>query len=224
MESQNLTPDRLAAETRRAEKEAPQFAEAYERLVRRLVAAGAGSSAPKVGDVFPEFLLPDDSGRLTTFGELSSGGPLVISLNRGHWCSYCRIELEGLQEIRDEISTRGAGVIAITPDRQAYASKLRARCGLSFPLLSDIGNGFAMSLGLVVCIGAEVKTLYQNADVNLDEYQGSEGWLIPIPATYIVAANRRIGAAFVDPDFRKRMSPAGILGAITQMTGPDAIA
>jgi peroxiredoxin len=214
MEPWNLTSDRLLAETRRAEKEAPEFSQAYERLVQRLIAANAGSTAPKVGDLFPEFVLPDDEGRLTTFDEMSAGAPLVVSLNRGHWCSYCRIELEGLQALQPEIARRGARVIAITPDRQAYARKLKVRCGLTFPLFSDVGNGFAMALGLVVWVGDEVRTLYQRADVNLNEYQGDEGWLIPIPATYVVAPDRRIKAAFVDPDFRKRMPPGDILGAI----------
>ena len=214
MEPPFLTFDRLLAETRRAEKEQPQFARAYERLVQRLIAAEAGSTAPKVGDRFPEFVLPDDEGRIMTFDELAGGGPLIVSLNRGHWCSYCRIELEGLQEMQSETARLGARVVAITPDRQLYARKLKTRCSLTFPVLSDIGNGFAMSLGLVVWLGDEIRTLYKEVDVNLSEYQGNDGWLFPIPATYVVASDGRIKGAFVNPDFRQRMPPAEILGAL----------
>ncbi len=204
----------MAEETLRLERSAPEFAGAYQRLVDRLVGACAGKTAPRTGDIFPEFLLPDDHGRLTGFDDLSVGTTLVVSLNRGQWCSYCRIELEGLQEIHAEIMRRGANVVAITPDREEYAMRLRASCRLAFPLLSDVGNGFALSLGLAVWCGDEVRDLYRNSGIALNVYQGDEGWLIPIPATYVVAPDRRIKACFVDPDFRQRISPEDILKAI----------
>jgi len=198
----------------RLEQSAPEFAAAYQRLVDRLLRTNAGATAPRAGDVFPEFLLPDDRGRLMGFDDLSAGKPLVVSLNRGHWCSYCRIELEGLEEIHSEIMRRGAKVAGVTPDRQEYAQRLKARCHLDFPLLCDVGNGFALSLGLAVWCGDEIRDLYRSADVAVNVYQGDEGWLIPIPATYVVAPDRRIRAAFVSPDFRKRMPPEEVLEAI----------
>jgi peroxiredoxin len=209
-----LIADKLSAESMRLETSGPEFASAYQRLIDRLVGAGAGATAPRRGDSFPEFLLPDDEGRLMSRQDLAAGKTLVVSLNRGHWCSYCRIELEGLQEVQEEILRRDGRVVAITPDRRAYARRLREHCNLTFPLLSDVGNGFATSLGLVVWCGDEIRTLYKSSDINLNEYQGDEGWLMPIPATYVVAPDGEIRASFVNPDFRRRMEPADILVAL----------
>ena len=64
--------------------------------------------APEAAFVF--FELPDDEGRVRRFDELAGGRPLVVSLNRGHWCSYCGIELEGLQEIEADIAARSGSV------------------------------------------------------------------------------------------------------------------
>jgi peroxiredoxin len=151
---------------------------------------------------------------METSSRISCFPTRIVSLNRGHWCSYCRIELEGLQAIHAEVAAREASIVAITPDRQVYAQKLKARSGLAFPVLSDASNGFAMSLGLVVWVGDEIRDLYSAGGTDLSEYQNDQGWLIPIPATYVVTADRRIKASFVDPDFRRRMEPADVLDAL----------
>ena len=95
-------------------------------------------------------------------------------------------------------------------------AKLRTKdeLGLPFPLLSDMDNAYASSLGLVVWCGDEVQGLYRSIDWNLDAFQGNDGWMVPIPATYVVEPDGRIKASFVEPDFRKRIEPAAILDAI----------
>lgn len=212
--SYDTIADRLAAESRRVNEAAPETARAYDNLVERLIRSGAGKNAPKTGDLLPSFVLPDDDGRLVRLADLIAAGPVVVSLNRGHWCSYCRIELEGLQEIYGEVLRRGGAIVAITPDRQAYARKLKALCKLTFPVLSDMDNVFAMSLGLAVWCGDEIRALYETTRLDLSESQGNDGWMIPIPATYVVAKDGRIRASFVNADFRERMAPEDILQAL----------
>ena len=205
---------KMAVENRRVRADYPAFANAYDKLVARLVAGAAGGKAPKTGDILPPFMLPDEAGRLVGLGDFSTKKAIVISLNRGHWCTYCKVEFESLRGITDEIRRRGAEVLAITPDRQRYLRELREELDLAFPLLSDMDNAYAMSLGLVVWCGDEVRTLYKSIDWNLDEFQGNNGWMVPIPATYVVAPDGRIKASFVEPDFRQRIEPASILDAI----------
>jgi peroxiredoxin len=212
--SNDTMAGRLAEESRRAERDEPSVTRAYDNLVERLSAAGAGKDAPKKNDLLPAFVLPDERGQITKLADLTRSGPVVVSLNRGHWCSYCRIELEGLQGIHDEIRKRGGSIVAITPDRQHYARKLKERSRLNFPVLSDIDNAYAMSLSLVVWCGVEIRTLYKASHLDLAESQGNEGWLIPIPATFVVGTDQRIKARFVDVDFRKRMPPNEILSAL----------
>jgi peroxiredoxin len=210
----DLIAQKMANENLRVRRDYPHFASAYDRLVARLVSAGAGAGAPKTGDLLPPFLLPDENGRLVSFEDFGQAKSIVISLNRGHWCTYCRVEFESLQSINAEILNRGGAVLAITPDRQAYARTLKEQCHLSYPVLSDMDNGYAASLGLVVWCGDEVRDLYRTIDWNLDAFQGNGGWMVPIPATYIVAPDGRIKACFVDPDFRRRIELAAILDVI----------
>lgn len=205
---------KMAAENRRVRADYPAFANAYDKLIARLVAGAAGSDAPKTGDVLPPFVLPDEAGQLVRLDDFNASKAIVISINRGHWCTYCRVEFESLRDITAEIRRRGGAVLGITPDRQRYLHALKEELHLPFPLLSDMDNAYAMALGLVVWCGDEVRPLYRSIDWNLDEFQGNDGWMVPIPATYVVAPDGRIKASFVEPDFRQRIEPAAILDAI----------
>lgn len=190
------------------------FAEAYESLVERLKSGQAGSKAPGIGDDMVPFVLPDTKGRLVYLDELLQSGPVVISLNRGHWCEYCGIELTALHQALEEISSHGAKVVSIMPERETYTSKASARIDDAFSILSDIDNSYSLALGLTVWLGEEVRKLYLSHGLLLEQYQGTSSWFVPIPATFIVGRDGRIIDRFVDPDFRKRMEIEDVLAAL----------
>jgi peroxiredoxin len=56
-------------------------------------------------------------------------GPLVIGLSRGHWCSFCRLEVFALADLEARLRAAGATLVSITPERVQYARMLRARKG-----------------------------------------------------------------------------------------------
>ena len=192
------------------------FAEAYDDLVARIRSGDAGSTAPGPGDRMPSFLLPDSSGRLLDLEDLLAAGPAVISFNRGHWCEYCGIELTAFRQALNEIAERGASVVSIMPEIEVYTAKAAADTGNAFKILSDIDNSYALSLGLAIWLGERVRTLYLSHGLNLERYQGSTSWFVPIPATFVVGRDGRILARYVDPDFRHRMDIEDIVAALEQ--------
>jgi peroxiredoxin len=204
---------RLASYAAKLSELNPPFAEAYDGLVAKLALSGAGSNAPAVGDKMPSFLLPDGHGRLVGLEQLLMRGPVVISMNRGHWCPFCRLELHGLNQARDRIAELGASVVSIMPERQQYAGRLREE-GIGITILSDIDNGYAMELGLIMWVGNRVQKLMMKRGFELDAYQGNGGWFLPLPATFVVGRDGFIVARFVDPDFRKRMDIEEIISAL----------
>jgi peroxiredoxin len=190
------------------------FAEAYDDLVARIRSGDAGSAAPGPGDRMPSFLLPDSSGRLLDLEDLLAAGPAVISFNRGHWCEYCGIELTAFRQALNEIAAYGASVVSIMPETEAFTAKAAASVGNAFKILSDIDNSYALSLGLAIWLGERVRTLYLSHGLNLERYQASTSWFVPIPATFVVGRDGRILARYVDPDFRHRMDIEDIIAAL----------
>jgi peroxiredoxin len=192
----------------------PTFAEAVDRLVTRLHEAGAGTAAPAPGDEMPNFLLPDDMGHLVSLEEILQKGPVALAFHRGHWCPYCRINTNALVEAESKARAEGSQIAAILPERRQFASELRAEANAPFPILLDMDNGYAMSLNLAICVGEEMKRMMAESGWNLPAYQGNDAWMLPIPATFIVATDGRIAARFVDPDYRKRMAIEDMLDAL----------
>ncbi len=206
--------ERLAAYSAKLRELNFPFAEAYDTLVARVLAGEIGEMAPNVGEPMPSFVLPGKDGRLVSLEDVTQKGPAVISFNRGHWCSFCKIELRTIAEHYDEITAAGAEMVSIIPDRQQFVQPLRAMILDKFQILTDVDNGYALSLGLVMWIGENLKALMKGRGVHLETYQGSDGWFVPVPATFVVGADKCVLARFVDPDFRRRMEIEEILLAL----------
>lgn len=187
------------------------FAGAVEAFVARLKEAGAGTAAPKPGERMPDFLMPDETGRLVSLAEELSKAPQVIVFHRGHWCPYCRLSICGLAEIQDDV--RPARILAISAERSQFTKLLKAEAGGHFPLLTDAGAGYALSLGLGIIVDDAMSSLIAAAGWDVPRYQGTEGWVLPIPAVFVVATDGRIVASQFDADYRRRMELTDIVEA-----------
>jgi peroxiredoxin len=208
-------PERLAAFAAAVQSRLPSFAAAVDRLVTRLRENGAGDAAPKVGDPMPPFLLPDETNHLTSLERLLEAGPLAVTFHRGHWCPYCRISINALAKANDIVSREGAQIIGIVPERQQYAVEFKNDGQATFPILTDMDNGYAMSLNLAVWVGEELRQFMRDQLGNdIPRFQGNDSWILPIPATFVVGRDGIVTARFVDPDYRKRMAIDDLVAAL----------
>jgi peroxiredoxin len=206
--------ERLDAYSSAVRTHIPDYADAVDRLAERLTVHSAGGTAPRPGDAMPAFVLPDESGRLVTLEGLLRNGPVAITFHRGHWCPWCRISLNALAQVHDQIAGVGGQVVAIVPERQKFAAELKAQAKSPFPVLTDLDNGYALSLNLAIWIGPDLEQLLSSYGLALPDYQGNASWMLPIPATFVVASDGRVHTRFIDPDFRRRMAIDQLLDAL----------
>jgi peroxiredoxin len=190
----------------------PAYGEAVDRLVARLGGNGGGETAPRPGDAMPPFMLPDEGGHLVTLPALLERGPLAVMFFRGHWCPYCRLNVRAVVQALDRIKAMGAQVVAVMPETQEYTRQLKAESGAPFPILTDLDNGYALSLNLAIWLGSEIQGLLSYLD--LSDFHGNDGWVLPIPATFVIGRDGLVRARFVDPDFRKRMEIDDLIKAV----------
>ena len=202
---------RTFAETTRRER--PEFAAAVDRLVERLRRYGAGESAPQIGESMPPFVLPDHTSQMVSLEELLDRGPAAVTFHRGHWCPYCRININALAQAHKEIAADGGQIVAIMPDRQKFVAELKTQSNVPFPILTDMDNGYALSLNLAIWVGQEVQKMMEGFR-DLPTFQGNSSWMLPIPATFVVGRDGLIRARFIDPDYRKRMMIVDMIAAL----------
>ena len=208
---------RLAAYRDSMRRIRPDLAKAYDDLVARLDMLDDGAIGPQIGEPLPEFNLPDGNGQLVSLSSLLRSGPAVISLNRGHWCPYCKLELRSLAAIHDEIGRLGARIVSMMPDTATFTGDYAQQNRLPFPILSDIDLGYSLSLGLIFWVGEEIQRLYEDDGVELERYQGNRGHFLPMGAKFIVGQDGLIKARQVNIEFRERMEPEAVLAVLREM-------
>jgi peroxiredoxin len=181
----------------------PSYGAAVDAFVDRLEQAGAGDEAPQVGEAMPGFVLPDDQGHLVSLEQLLEKAPVVVAFHRGHWCPYCRLNAIGLAEVEADI--KPVQIVAISAETQTYTKAIKAEAKAGFPFLTDFGNGYALSLNLAIWVDDAMASLIEGSGIDIPQYQGSEGWILPIPSVFVIGQDGLIKARHVDPDYRRRL-------------------
>ena len=150
---------------------------------------------------------------MVSLDQLLNHGPVAVTFHRGHWCPYCRININALAQAHKVIAAEGGQIVAIMPDRQKFVADFKSQSNVPFPILTDMDNGYAMSLNLTIWVGAEMQQMMEGRQ-DLPTFQGNNSWMLPIPATFVVGRDGIIKARFMDPDYRKPMVIVSVLTAL----------
>jgi peroxiredoxin len=193
----------------------PEFTEIVEAFVGRLDRAKAGESAPAVGQPLPPFILPDQDGRLVKLEELLARGPVVVAFHRGHWCPYCHLNIAALAEIEERV--KPAQIVGISPETQHYTRLLKDECGANFPFLTDICAAYALSLNLAIWIDQKFSRAIAESGCDVPLYNGTQSWILPIPAVFVVRPDGIIAARHIDPDYRQRVEIDWLLSCVQDL-------
>ena len=164
-------------------------------------------SCKQVGDPAPDFTLADCQNRPVTLSDLLRAGPVVLSFFRGEWCPFCRIELDALIEARTAIAEAGAHLVMVSPQPPTALLLERTQAMPGLTVLHDPLNGVGLQYGLIFRMPDMLRRSLLDLGVDLTHLYGSDAWLLPIPATYVVRPNGTIALAHVDPDYTRRLDP-----------------
>jgi hypothetical protein len=61
---------------------------------------------------------------MVSLNELLTQGPVAVTFHRGHWCPYCRININALAQAHEEIAAQGGQIVAIMRSTAAAKSGL----------------------------------------------------------------------------------------------------
>jgi peroxiredoxin len=188
-----------------------------------LEASAAPARALKVGNQAPDFVLPDPTGRSVRLYTELNNGHVVIVFYRGGWCPYCNIHLRGFQKLLADFQTAGARVIAISPQLPDQSLSTQEKEELAFSVLSDVGLHTADAFGVAYEVPQAMLGVYRDFEVSLDEVNGAEGNnRLPMPATFVVRADRVIAYARVDTDITLRAEPLEVLKLVNELKDATA--
>ena len=134
------------------------------------------------------------------------------------------MELRALQAALPDIQALGASLVAVTPDTGSALADAKRANNLSYQVLSDVDHGVALTFGIVFRVSDSIKDLYLHLGIDLGVRHGNSSsvWLLPVRATYVVDHRGIIRRAALDVDFKKRMEPADMIGALKVIAAEEA--
>ena len=104
-------------------------------------------AALKLGEVMPDFELPDPSGKMVKLSEVLQGKKLVMINFWATWCGPCRVEMPSFEKLYGEEKNNGFTILAIAEDKdRAKVEQYLESKPVSFPVLLDPDNTLAKQL------------------------------------------------------------------------------
>jgi peroxiredoxin len=199
----------------------PAELEQLDRAIDRLRMLQIVEQGLTVGDVLPDFALPDSDGRIVTSEGLLAHGPLALAFFRGPWCPYCSLALQALEEARPKIEHLGASLVAVAPVPAEELRRVAQERGLGLRLLSDLGTAYAKVCGVQFEMTDDFTALYRRLarrfGLEIPPLRPGSVWQLPIPATYVAGQDGVIRYAFADADWAQRADPADVAATVEQL-------
>ena len=193
-----------------------------QRATDELIESGQAQRAKKAGDAAPDFTLLDPDGKPVASHELLAKGPLVISFYRGVWCPYCNLELQALQQALPDITARGAGLVAISPQTAPNSRKSQRDNKLGFPILSDVKSAVANAFGIRFALPDYLIEVYAGFGNDLPKVNDDPAWVLPMPARYVIGTDGIIAYSEVNPDYTQRPDPCELLPVLDRLMASKA--
>ena len=209
-----LTETLLAANKSNRTKIPADILEVMDAATAELVNEDLSSKVIKEGDIFPQFELPNVNSNKVSLNEISKSGKTIICFYRGGWCPYCNIQLSALQGALPEIGSKGATLVAITPETPDNSLTTAEKNALRFEVLSDVDNKLAKDLGLVFKLPENIQTIYSQFGLDLEKHNQNTDFELPMAATFVLNEKKEIIYRFVDEDYTKRAEILDILAKI----------
>lgn len=207
--------EELAAYRAEFKRTAPPGRDAlYDAKVEELRGGFPLGAAIKAGDEAPDFTLLDARSQFFTLSEALNDGPAIVTFYRGGWCPYCNLQLRAYQRLLPDFTALQARLVAISPQLPDGSLSTSEKNALSFDVLSDSHNKVAKAFGLVYALPEELRVAMRSNGKLLPEINGDDKWELPLPATYVIAPNRRVAMAYIDVDYRQRLVPEKIIDVL----------
>jgi peroxiredoxin len=189
----------------------------YEEMVAELGRTGFADHALRVGEMFPDFVLPSAEGRLVSLASVRAGGPVIVGFFRGEWCPFCRLMLAALAEALPEIEAAGGTLLALTPETGGLPLDMKQYHKARFEVLSDVDCGVGLAAGVIFTVPKLYRARLVSSRIDFPSRHGNGGWFLPVPATYILRPDGVIAWRFLDVDFSHRPEPEEIIAALREM-------
>ena len=166
----------------------------------------------KKGDDAPAFSTVDNSGKSIDLKTLlKAHKSVVLFFYRGEWCPYCNKHIQQLQDSLQQLSVKGAYVIAVTPETKENISKTIQKTHASFSIVQDKGYSIMKDYKVNYTLDDATVEKYKSFGLDLNKSNGNTDHVLPVPATYVINQSGKITFVHFNKDYTRRASVNDIM-------------
>ncbi|STD55866.1 peroxiredoxin-like family protein [Empedobacter falsenii] len=184
----------------------PEVLQVFSQSIQDLKTENIEEKCINIGDLFPDFSLPNSNNETIQLKELLKKGKVIVAFFRGNWCPYCNLELKALQHKLKDIADNKVTLVGISPQTTDYNEELKSNLDLDFELLRDKDNNLSKQLGISFKLHDYVIPVYESLGIELSEYNGNNDSELPVPAVFVIDINGNITYKFVDSNYMNRIN------------------
>ena len=111
----------------------------------------------------------------------------------------------------------GGSLVAISPQLSKYSQQVVNKNKLTFPVLSDKNCEYATQLNLEFVLPLKLQEVYTSFGIDLQRFNGTNSWLLPMCGRFIVDTHGVIKSAEVHVDHTRRPEPSEIVDLLQSM-------
>jgi peroxiredoxin len=172
-------------------------------------------SGLKLGDTAPDFVAKDVDNNLISLSKELKNGPVVLIFYRGEWCPVCNRYLSNFQDSLSYVISKGAKVLAVTPEKPSSAIKMVEKTGATFTVIPDPTEEIMKNYKVLFNVTQAYQQKINNAlEADIATNNNKDDALLPVPATFIISQEGVIVYRQFDLDYHIRASVKDILDHI----------
>lgn len=168
----------------------------------------------QANDKAPLAILKDENGQNVDLRDFLDMGPLVLVFYRGLWCPFCNQGLSAYQQMVSDLTAAGATLVAVSAQTPQFTGKTREALGITYLLLSDIGNHLARQYGIVFELEDELDQIYRSLGADLKSVNGSDSLTLPLASAFVIDQDAVIREAFFNLDYAQRVELEELIAAV----------
>ncbi len=188
--------------------------EVFSRSINDLKSQANLKSVIDVGDKFPQVSLVTEKGGNVNLEDLYSSEKLIVSFVRGSWCPFCTIEVSFLMKYYQEIRSRGAEVVLVTPQQFVLNKEWKERESFPFKVLQDKNNELGNALGISFELQDYAVPYYNELGIDLTLINQHQENNLVVPLVYIINKGGVVEYKFEDVDYMNRVEVEELLNSI----------
>ena len=169
----------------------------------------------ELGEIAPDFSLPDSFGRTVSLSAELARGPVVVTFFRGAWCPVCNLQVASLLRAMPEMRAAGGTLLGVHSDIEPFVTDSQPE---GFRLLSDADQAVIRKYRLQFTVPAAVRRIYLgDFDIDIASRNRDGSWNLPVPGTFVLDQAGRVRRRHVTADFTRRMEPEDIVAALEEL-------